>query len=110
MVRLLEPVLDHEMEVVALIEDLALDVRMELLKLADLLVLLGHQLLIHGGDLDEQIVVGEIEVGGEELDGLPFLVGDGEAAWLVVPRNAVEVEEKSELPLAVVSELDFVRA
>ncbi|MFP3913675.1 MAG: hypothetical protein ACLFWM_02280, partial [Actinomycetota bacterium] len=61
------------------VQHLAADVRVQLPEHADLAVLLGHQLLVHGGDLDEQIVVGEIEIGREELAGLPAPVpADGE--------------------------------
>ena len=110
MVRFFEAVLDDEMEVVALIEDFALDIGMNRLEPADLLVLLGDQLLIHGRDLDVQLVVGQIEIGCEVLGGLPVVIElDREAIGFVVPRNSIEVKEERELALAVVGKFDFVR-
>jgi hypothetical protein len=53
-------------EIVALVEDLAMDVRPHFFELADLPVLLGDQFLAHRGDLDVHIVVREIEVRPEE--------------------------------------------
>lgn len=50
-----------------------------------------------------------MEVGGEPSGRLPGLVElYGEGPWLVLPGDAVEVEESGELPLALVSELDRV--
>jgi hypothetical protein len=109
MVWLLEPVLDHEVQIVTLVEDLAADVRVVLPEQLHLLVLLRDQLLVHGRDLDVEIVVGQVEVGSEELDRDTVLEPYREDLGLVLPRNAVEIEEKRELSLTVVSELDLVR-
>src|SRR5690606_7841175 len=110
MIRLFEAVLDHQVQVVALVEDLAADPGMGLLELAHLPVLLGDELLVHGRDLDEEIVVREIEVGSEPLDRFSIVVElDGERLGLVLPGDAVEVEEEGELPLAVVCERDLCR-
>jgi hypothetical protein len=50
--------------------------------------------LVHRGDLYVEVVVGQIEVGGEPLDRFAFgVVLDGEAPRLVVPGDSVEVEE-----------------
>jgi hypothetical protein len=65
--------------------------------------------LVHGRDLDVEIVVGQVEVGSEELDRDTVLEPYREDLGLVLPRNAVEIEEKRELSLTVVSELDLVR-
>jgi hypothetical protein len=72
MIRFLESVLDNQMEIVALVENLALDVGVDGLETADLLVLLGHEFLVHSRDLDEQGIVGKIEVGCEPLGWLTF--------------------------------------
>jgi hypothetical protein len=108
-VGLFEPVFDHEVEIVALVEDLALDVGVISLEQLHLLVLLRDQFLVHRRYLDEELVLGHVEVRGEELDRLAVFESDREAARLVLPWNAVEVEEEGELPLAVVSEIDLVR-
>ncbi len=94
------------MQIVALVEDLATDIRVYCLQLANLLVLLGDELLVHRGDLDEQVVVGKVEIGGEPLGRLTVRVEDDrEATRLVFPGNTVEVQEECELPLTVVSEV-----
>jgi hypothetical protein len=107
-IGLLETVLGDEMQVVTLVEDLAPDVGVVFLQLLDLLVLLGHELLVHRGDLDEEVVVGKVEVGREELGRLPITETDGEATGLVFPGNAIEIKEEGELTLAVVGEVDLV--
>jgi hypothetical protein len=107
--RCLQPVLDEKVEVVPLVEDLAVDLGVHLLEEPHLAVLLGDELLVHRRDLDEEILVGDVEVGGEVLDGLTSLVVfDRERGRLVLPIESVEVEESGELTLAVVSESDLV--
>jgi hypothetical protein len=65
--------------------------------------------LVHGGDLHEQVVLGEVEVRCEELGRVAIGVeGDRETLGLVLPGDAVEIEEEGELPLTVVSECDLV--
>lgn len=109
MIRIFEPVLDDQLEVITLIEDLAFDVRVIRLQTSDLLVLLGDEFLVHRGYLDVHVVVGKKEVGGEPFGGLPLFVEvDGKALRLVIPGNAIEIEEKSELTLTVVSEVDVM--
>jgi hypothetical protein len=108
-VRLFESVLDEKMQVVPLVEDLAPHVGIQLPQPPDLAVLLGHELLVHRRDLDEQVVVGQVEVGPEELDRLAIIVVvDGELSRLVLPLDAVEIEQSRELPLALVGEIDGV--
>ena len=72
-------------------------------------VLLGDQLLVHRGDLDEHVLARQIEVGSEELRGVAIVVEvDGKLARLVLPLEVVEVEKQSELPLALMGKLDVV--
>jgi hypothetical protein len=106
MVWLLEAVFDHQIEVVALVEDLAVDLGVELLEPPHLSVLLGDELLVHRRDLDVEVVVGQVEVRREILgrDALP-VPGEGEGPRFVLPGNTVEIEEKGELTLTVVSKL-----
>src|SRR4029450_3590355 len=103
--HVLEPVLGHERQVVALIEDLAVDPRIELAQAADLAVLLGHEPLVERRDLDVEVVHRQIEVPREALDhvavSVPFEV---ERRRLVVPLDLVEVQQLGELALAGVSE------
>ncbi len=98
--RLLEPVLDEQVEVVALIKDLDLGAGVQRPELADLAVLLGDQLLVQRGDLDIEVIARQIEVGPEGLywtaEPIPL---EDELSRLVLPGDAVEVEEESELPL-----------
>jgi hypothetical protein len=108
MVELVEPVLDDEMQVVPLVEDLALHVRVKLLEQPNFAILLGDQLLVHRGDLDEEVVIRQIEIWGEELDRVSVVIADRETAGLVFPGNCVEIEEECELSLTVVSEVDVV--
>jgi hypothetical protein len=102
----LEPVLEQQAEVVALIEDLAPDVGIERAQPADLAVLLRDQLLVEGRDLDVEVELGEVEVRREALSGLaPLVPRDVEGRRFVAPLDRVEVQEPSELALAVVSEV-----
>src|SRR5690606_22566273 len=72
---------------------------------------LGDELLAHRGDLDVQVLFGQIEVRGEELARVALPVpGDGERPRLVLPRDPVEVQQECELSFAVVSELDLFGA
>src|SRR5207253_3378390 len=53
---------------VALVEELDPDAGVPLLELAHLPVLLRYERLLHHGDLDVEILVGEVEVGREPLE------------------------------------------
>src|SRR5207248_1100605 len=66
--RLLQPVFDEKVQVVALVQDLDLRPRVQRSQLADLTVLLGDELLVQRGDLDVQVVGGKVEVGTEGED------------------------------------------
>jgi hypothetical protein len=109
MVRLLESVFDHQMQIVPLVENLALRVGVDGLEAADLLVLLGYEFLVHRRDLDEQVIVGKVEIGGEPLGWLAFRIKfDWKTPGLVVPWDTIEVEKEGELPLTVVSEFNLM--
>ena len=108
--RLLESVLDQEVVEIPLVEDLASDIRIELPKAADFPVLLGHELLVHRGDLDVEIILWQIEIRPELFRDHPGRVPfDGERAWLVLPDDIVEVQKSRKLPLARMGEVDVVR-
>jgi hypothetical protein len=86
-----------------LIEDPALDPGIERLQAPGLAVLLRHQLLIEGRDLDVAIERREIEVGREPLRGITAAIPfDVERRRLVGPLDLIEVEQLGELKLAVV--------
>src|SRR5215204_596185 len=105
----LEPVLGHERQVVALVEDLALDLRVELAQAANLAVLLGHQPLVERRDLDVEVVHRQEEVRREALNHVPIAVPlEVERPGLVVPFDLVEVQQPGELALAGVREGDRV--
>lgn len=109
MIRLLQPVLDHQVEVVALIEDLAPGVWVDCLQPTHFPVLLRHEFLVHRCYLNEQVVVGEIEVGCEPLDRLTLGIElNRKTPRLVVPWDTVEVEKECELTLTVVSKVNLV--
>jgi hypothetical protein len=105
---LLESVFDEQVQVVALIEDLASHVRIERREPADLAVLLGHELLVQGRDLDVEIEIPQVEVRRESLRRIPVAVPvDLEGRRFVVPVDLIEVQELRELTLAVMSEVDL---
>jgi hypothetical protein len=80
-------------EIVALIEDLAIHVGVKLSDSSHLLVLLGDQLLVHRRDLDEEIVFRKVEIGCEELGRYVVVVPcDRKRARLVFPGHTVEVK------------------
>ena len=107
--RRLEPVLHEEVQVVALVEHLDLDLGVQLAQAARLAVLLRHELLVQRRDLDVEVVRGEVEVGRERLHRVAVAVTlERERARLVVPLDAVEVEQLRELPLRVVREADLL--
>jgi hypothetical protein len=102
---LLEPVLQQQVEIVALVQDPAADVGVERAQPPDFAVLLGDQLLIERGYLDVEIELGQIEVGCEALrDGSGAIPRDVERRRLVTPFDLIEVEQASELALAVMRE------
>jgi hypothetical protein len=104
-VWLFESILDEKIEVVALIEHLAFDVRVMLSQEPHLSVLLRDQLLAHGGYFDVDIVFSKIEIRSEILGGFPVLVPfEGECVRFVLPVDAVEIKKTRELAFAVVSE------
>lgn len=100
-----QPVLQQEVEIVALVEDLAAHVGVELTQAANLAILLSDQPLVHRGDLDVDALISQIEVGGEVLRRIIVLV---EVYWkrrrLILPIDTVEIEQTRELPLADVGE------
>jgi len=102
----IQPVFHEEMLIVAQVQDLHLDVRMQLAKAANLAVLPGNKFLVHGGDFYVEIEFWQIEVRREALCGkaipVPF---DVERPRLVLPLDLVEIEKPGKLPLRVVREL-----
>lgn len=105
-VRFLKPVLHQKIEIVALIEHLAFDMRVVFSQESYLPILLRHEFLAHCGDLDVHVIFGKIEVGSEETGWFAFVVPfHSEDIRFVLPIDSVEVEESGELAFAVVSEL-----
>jgi hypothetical protein len=61
--------------------------------------------LIERRDLDVEVELGEVEVGGEALgDRARAIPLDVEGGRLVAPLDLIEVQQPGELPLAVVRE------
>ena len=65
--RRLEPVLHEQVQVVALVQHLDLDLGVQLAQATRLAVLLRHELLVERRDLDVLVVRGQVEVGRERL-------------------------------------------
>src|SRR6476469_2085675 len=90
---------------VAPVEQLDPHVRAQLPQPAQLAVLLGHERLLHGGDLEVDILLGQVEVVSECLERVAVLVEvEGEGMRLVFPGNAVVGEDLRTLELGLVGE------
>jgi hypothetical protein len=104
---LLEAVFHQEVQIVALVQDLALHVGVETEKPPHLAVLLRHELLVERRDLQIDVEGRQVEVGREALRGITVAVPlDIEGRGLVGPFDPVEVEQLRELALAVMCEID----
>ena len=99
-----EPVLGQQAMVVPAIQELDVDLGMDLPHMPYLAVLRGDQALLHRGQLDVQVQVGQEEVGSEHLDDLVAIPDQREGARFVLPAESVEVEDLSKLLLAGVGE------
>lgn len=109
MIRLFQTVFDNQMQVVPLIENAALHLGMMLGEESNLPVLFRDQLLVHRGYFDKRTLVRQVEIRGEELDRLTVVIKtDRERGRLVLPGQAIEVQQLGELSFAVVGELDGV--
>jgi hypothetical protein len=90
---------------VALIDNEERDLGIELAEVTDLAILLRHQSLSEHGELDEEVLLGQIEVGAEPPHGYAALVpGERKLEWLVQPLVAVEGEKLREKALTGVGE------
>ena len=95
---------------VALVEDADLDVGLLLAELADLAVLAGHERLAQCRDLKVEVVVRQVEVGSEGRSGIAVDTPlEHERAGLVVPGDALGIEEFGDPALRIVGELHRVR-
>jgi hypothetical protein len=101
----IEIVLAHNRLEVALVDDEQWNFGIELSKVADLTVLFRDKSLGKHGQLDEEMVLREIEVGPESAHGYAMLVpGEWEFEGLVDPLVTVEREELREDSLTGVGE------
>src|SRR3954451_7548940 len=90
---------------VAPVEHLDAHVRIQLAQAPHLAVLLRDERLLHRRHFDVEVLLGQVEVGGEgkaHLAVRPRL--EHERMWLVLPGDAVKVEHATELALGVVGE------
>src|SRR5690242_5560442 len=96
---------------IPLVEELHLDVRISRAELPQLAVLAGDERLFHDGQLDVEVLVREVEVGRERLEhaALRILLED-EGPRLVLPRDAVVVEDLRALELRLTREARWLRA
>ncbi len=91
-IRLLEAVFYEQVQIVALVEHLALDIRACSPQLAYLSILLSDELLTHGCYLDIHIVLREVKVRSEERCGFARVVPvNGESGRFVLPVDRVEI-------------------
>ena len=98
--RSLQAVLSEKVHVVTLIEDLAVDARVQFSQTSCLAILLGDELLIQCCYLDVQIILRQVEVGSELRNRTAFLVEfDVEGSRLVLPLDLIEVQKSCELAL-----------
>jgi len=96
---------------VAPIEELDPDVRIQPLNLAKLLVLAGDQRLLHHRHLDEEVLLGEVEVGRERTHHAPLLIAfQNEGVRLVIPAYPVVVEDLRALNLDPIRESRRLRS
>jgi hypothetical protein len=104
-VHVIEIVSTHNRLEVALVDNEERDLWVELSKAANLAVLLRDESLGEHSQLNEQAVLGEIEVGPKPAHGDTVLVpGEWEFEGLVDPLMTVEREELREDPLTGVGE------
>src|SRR5215471_10989724 len=87
------------------VKELDSNVRVEAAQLPDLPVLACHERLLHDGDLDEQVLLGKVEVRRERAHDAPLLVSlEHERLRLVVPADPVVIEDLGALELAAIGE------
>ena len=90
---LFEPVLDEQIQVVALIQDVAPDIWIQGRQPTDLAVLFGYELLVKSGDLDIDVELRQVEVGRKALGGVPVAVPlDIKGSRFVAPVDLIEVQ------------------
>ena len=105
-VGLLKAVFDEQVQIVALVKDLAMDIGVVFPEQPHLAVLLGNQLLAHRGDLYVDIILWKVEIGPEIPRGFAVIIPlECKRTRFVLPVDTVEIEQPRELSLAVVSEL-----
>src|SRR6266550_6169680 len=90
---------------VAPVEELDPNVRVALAKFPQLAVLSCHERLLHHRHLNVEVLLREIEVGREGLrDTAVLALRQRERPRLVLPRNAVKVQQAGAFALCVVRE------
>ena len=90
---------------VSTVEELDPDVGIQPLNLAELLVLACDQRLLHHGHLDEEVLLGEVEVGRECTHHPPFLIAlEDERVRLVIPGYSVVVKNLGALDFDAIRE------
>jgi hypothetical protein len=102
-------VFEEQVFIILAVEYLAFDLGVELMQAFYLAILLSHQFLVHSGNLDEKIVLGEVKIGCE-LRRRPAAVvpGNIETYRLVEPFDIVEIEKAGKLLLAAMGEAYLV--
>src|ERR1022692_3959752 len=101
-----QAVLEDQVFEILLIEDLHGQVRIQLPQQPDLAVLARHQRLFHGGEFHVQIELRQIEIGRERFGNASLRIPlYRKIARLVLPGDAVEIQQVSEDLLALVGEV-----
>src|ERR1022692_2663845 len=101
-----QAVLEDQVFEILLIEDLHGQVRIQLPQQPDLAVLARHQRLFHGGEFHVQIELRQIEIGRERFGNASLRIPlYRKIARLVLPGDAVEIQQVGEDLLALVGEV-----
>ena len=91
----------QKLSIIPPVQDLQIHRRIELPQPSDLSILLRHEVLLEGREFDEEVELGEIEIGGEALGHFAAAVPlQGKALRLVLPLDLVEVQNAGKFGLA----------
>lgn len=99
-----QPIFKHHLLKVSPIQELDIDLRVELFKPAQLAVFLCNEALGHGGQLDVEVLLWQIEVRAKGFDDIALVIPTkGKGAGFILPENLVKVEDAGKLLLAGVA-------
>ena len=104
-------VFEEQVLIIPAIVDLALDLRVEFAQSFYLTILLRYQFLVHGSNLDEEIVLREIEIGRKFRSRITLMVPAYiEAHRFIQPFYVIEIKEPGKFLFAAMREFQLVPA